>query len=458
MAVPRHEHELAPDDATALPRGTYAAGVDREKLYRHVLASPIISGWHFFRYHFQFRLVGGDHPFAEAIVAACLDCERAIPGFASRMMDELAAIGGRENHTPDFEQLMQRLAELLVIRQLARFDWPDTPTFAWEPTAGQSKKNPEVTVTVGGQTLGVEVKTPSLVAHRRARSSNPLQLPARDVVPFERAREMRGGNVTLPRDNPVKDFLISADAKFASFREAGQDFCGLLVIVWDGAAYEAIDALIHPAAGLLTPRSFAMADGEALTFANVDGVIVTPQLEQLGNASSDRGWPGSPIDALDWGRPREYPFKPFLANPNGRPVDELWLEALQAVPYSPALGAEYAPMDMVAFADIGDPQALAKADARMLELVGDTVDLLRDQAPALPGLVADDVAATAGRLRELLDDESREAGERWREAIEQVAALAERLTIAAFPSNEGELLTGLVKRLELVAGGGKAFA
>jgi hypothetical protein len=39
--------------------------------------------------------------------------------------------------------------------------------------------------------------------------------------------------VLLPRDNPVKDFLLSADAKFAAFKAQHLTFTSALVIVWD---------------------------------------------------------------------------------------------------------------------------------------------------------------------------------------------------------------------------------
>ena len=43
-----------------------------------------------------------------------------------------------------------------------------------------------------------------------------------------------GEATTLPRDDPVKDFLVSANAKFEHFKKAdAPNFVGVLVIVWD---------------------------------------------------------------------------------------------------------------------------------------------------------------------------------------------------------------------------------
>src|SRR5205814_274978 len=95
--------------------------VSRDALILHLLASKIFKQWHWFHYHFAFYLKGQRHPFAEAIIDACLACERAIPGFAAKMIDELASIGGAEKYLPHYDQLLQRLAELLVIRQLVTF-------------------------------------------------------------------------------------------------------------------------------------------------------------------------------------------------------------------------------------------------------------------------------------------------------------------------------------------------
>ncbi|NJM73101.1 MAG: hypothetical protein HC862_24815 [Scytonema sp. RU_4_4] len=161
--------------------------------------------------------------------------------------------------------------------------WVKT-SFRWEPTpASGSKKNPEIIVQSNDYQIGVEVKAPSILNHIRQRSSNSLQFPAR-VLPKHIIEIFPGadGGVTFPRDNPVKDFLISADKKFAPFKQENENFSSILVIVWDDYVYEPISSLTHPFCGLFTPNSFAQdAAGEPLQFPSVDGVIIIRHLHQL---------------------------------------------------------------------------------------------------------------------------------------------------------------------------------
>ena len=130
-------------------------------------------------------------------------CEEYIPGFAKGMVDALASISGKEKYEPHYEQLLQKLAELHVIRQIVTYEWPFPVSFQWEPTPkGNSKKNPEIIVAGNDYQIGVEVKAPSLLNHIRQRLSNPTQIPARAfskeaIEKFPRAEE----GITFPRDN-----------------------------------------------------------------------------------------------------------------------------------------------------------------------------------------------------------------------------------------------------------------
>lgn len=83
----------------------------------------------------------------------------------------------------------------------------------------------------------------------------------------------------LPRDNPIKDFLISANEKFRIFKQSNAAFLSTLVIVWDDFIYEPISAISPPQAGLFTENSFAKDDdGNPLKFEYVDCVIITRHL------------------------------------------------------------------------------------------------------------------------------------------------------------------------------------
>ena len=58
------------------------------------------------------------------------------------MINNIAAIGGREKDWKQYEQLLQRLAELMVLRQLVTHDWPFTAAFALEADRWGSQDKP----------------------------------------------------------------------------------------------------------------------------------------------------------------------------------------------------------------------------------------------------------------------------------------------------------------------------
>lgn len=318
------------------------------ELLTHAYGSDIFKKWHWYKFHFEQHLRGRSHPFSTSILRACLDCELHIPGFATGMIDALAAISGKEKYRPHYEQLFQRLAELLVIRQVVTYPWPFKPIFRWEPTAAGSKKNPELVIEGGEFSIGIEVKAPALLDHQDKRGTNPTQLLSRVMSPEMIAQlpDVEEG-LTRPRDNPVKDFLISAEAKFAPFHRANPKFRGILVIVWDDHINEPITALAHPHTGLLSPNSFYKApDGSAVTFPSVNAVIVIRHLHQFKAGAAGQGQVDLCREALDYGRDKEFPFKVVFGNDAAEnPPDEI-VECLQAYTPTPMMGAEYVPGDL----------------------------------------------------------------------------------------------------------------
>ena len=334
--------------------------MDRSDLIRHALNSRIFKHWHYFTFHFQFLQAGGEHRMVKSILDACLDVERQIPGFASAMIDALADIGGKEKHEPHYEQLLQRLAELLVIRQIAVWPWSKPVKFQWEPTAGASKKNPEISISSEGWVIGVEVKAPSLLRHNRLRASNDTQVSSR-MFGKDEIRRLTGaeGGITAPRDNPLKDFLVSADAKFAGFRIKDLNFFGVLVVVWDDYVYEPISALIHEASGLFTEKSFTRdAAGQPLKFRNVDAVVIIRHLHQFSRAAGDQPLGDDFELPLDYGHKRQFPFKTYIQNPHGQMPPAEILDCLQAVPQADLVGAEYHPSDLIWWINTRDPSLL----------------------------------------------------------------------------------------------------
>ncbi|WP_144289854.1 hypothetical protein [Ideonella sp. A 288] len=79
-----------------------------------VLSVGRAEDWHWFRYHFANL---PPHPMARSIIDACADCEMKVPGLGAQFITEVAAIGGREGHLPHYDQLLQKLAEILVVRK-----------------------------------------------------------------------------------------------------------------------------------------------------------------------------------------------------------------------------------------------------------------------------------------------------------------------------------------------------
>jgi hypothetical protein len=321
--------------------------MDRDSLFEYVFEeSTLFEDWHWFNYHF-----GNGRPFAVHIVDACLECEEEMDGFAKSFLDKLFSISGRKKYRPHYEQLMQMLAELLMIRQMVSFDWGEDANFTHEPTPVKGNKNPELIVELDGYDIGVEVKCPSLLDHVQERSSKPFQIPARSIVRdtlnsmLDREEEE---NVVLPRDNPVKDFLISANKKFEPFKADEENFCGILVVVWDDYIFEPISALLSPLSGLFTEESFACdEEGNPLPFEYVDGVIIIRHLHQFVRAAAERPLLDSKIHVLDYGTDGDFPPKAFVPNPNGNEVPDKVTEAFQAYLPSPEMGAEYLPTDMI---------------------------------------------------------------------------------------------------------------
>jgi hypothetical protein len=68
-----------------------------------------------------------------------------------------------------------------------------------------------------------EVKTPCLIAFRKTRTKNDVQLATRlPKEVFEKEQK------TFPRDNPVKDFLVSATATFEEYSKRRPDATRIL--------------------------------------------------------------------------------------------------------------------------------------------------------------------------------------------------------------------------------------
>jgi hypothetical protein len=315
------------------------------EIYEQIRSGRIMSSWHWLQYNFSPGTDGGLY-FAPLTVRALEVVDDAMPGFAAQMVSRLEGIGGREKDLGHYEQIVQWLAELLVIHHLAASEWPSGTSFSHEPTRGESKKNPEIVIAVPTWgSLGVEVKCPNLSSHRSLRSQSRWQLTARGEID---PKSLDGG-VVLPKDNPVKDFLVSANDKFAGFHSADRNFRSVLVVVWDDFINEPISALKAPSSGLLTPNSFHRdRDGLRVDYPYLDAVLVIRHQHQLRLGMANRPAVDDRRHFLDYGSPGAFPPHALIANPSGRPLGEVWEGVLRGWPLGRLVPmAEYQPSEVV---------------------------------------------------------------------------------------------------------------
>lgn len=320
----------------------------RDDLVVIVANSGIFRHWHWFNWHFRHVLKGVPNQLADSIIKACLVCEGRIPGYAERTISMIAGIGGREKHLPDWEQLLQVLAELLVVSHVLALDWEEATTFESEPSVEKRGKNPEILVRNERITLAVEVKAPALFSHQRNRAANPEQIAARFASQDQiKALLADPEKTTFPRDNPVKDFLVSADLKFEQFREE-KNFVGVLAIVWDDFIYEPLSSLLHPESGLLTGSSYYKdAEGKPVEFSSVGAVVIIRQLHQIVRACCDEQLADGLESPLQYRIPHGFPPKVLVANAVPTPGLQQLEEIFEAVAPDPKMGAEYTPKELI---------------------------------------------------------------------------------------------------------------
>jgi hypothetical protein len=306
--------------------------------------------WHWFSYHLSFL---PPPPFAQSFIDACVDCEARLPGLGETLIRDIGQIGGIEKHEPHYDQLLQKLAEILLLRQLLLLPWPEGTTFDHEPALNPTGKRPELRVVTPEHTYLFEVKAPSLLSHERSRAKNGVQAPVR-MFQREMLERLAGdGGLTLPRDNPVKDFLVDAELKFAPFK-AAKPSTSVLIIVWDDHIYEPITVLTQPQCGLLTEGSYFRTEaGSAVAFPNIDGVVLVRHLLYFQRAAGDK--PLIERDhAFDFGGDQALP-NVFIPVPNGQEVPDFVKAGLRARPLDdPWLqqAAEYRPLELVFWMDV----------------------------------------------------------------------------------------------------------
>lgn len=317
-------------------------------------------GW--LDYHFMQQT-----EFARRLIKALALCELRAAGMGVRLATELAdirytpAAEGEAKWKAGFEQLIQKLAEVVVARTICTYPWPDNAKIECEPENPVTKGRPDFSVTTEECIWLFEVKCPSFFNHQQNRNSRSGQLPIRSplIDSFGHKRD----DLTLPRDNTLKDFLLSAEKKFSEFSD--KKTIGILVVAWDLNMYEAIAVLCHPEAGLLTEKSWYKIGDDRVPFDSVSGVLVLNRLhflaagaqESLGIEEFDEfqlGGDGSPpntwcpnmgVGDLEQGLARHFDAWPFEGT---------------------AIAADYALLDYVMWFNASRPsQNLRRAQSSM---------------------------------------------------------------------------------------------
>lgn len=327
---------------------SYPIAKHAAELMDAIQTGPIRTEWHWLDYNFTPKTPGFVAVGIPTVMALATG-DAVMPGFAKEQLKRLESFGGVDRSQGHYQQILAWYAEVLVVAHLAAYAWPASAKFEMEPVAGGSKANPEIVITLDGfGALGVEVKAADLSTHAKHRSSNSWQLNGRIGVP----PKSLGGPVTLPRDNPVKDFLVSADKKFAGFRATDPDFRSVLVLVRDDFVNEPLTALTSPASGLFTPNSFHRADGGAAVFRNVDAVLLVRHQHQVVEGLAGRPLVDDRAHLLDYGLPGRFPPHALVTNPAGRLLPAEFLSALHAVPVEVLnAAAEYNPGEIVMWVD-----------------------------------------------------------------------------------------------------------
>lgn len=319
--------------------------MERNEIIDKILNSVLISEWHWFSYHFSFYFNDKEHPFAKSIVDLLYNISQKDIKAGNDLLKKLVSISGKEKDIKHYEQLLQVLSEILILNQVYTYNWGDFYQFEYEPKIGKSNKNPEINITTHDYVIGLEVKCPSLFGFQEERKKNIYQLPSRN----EFNEVLKDVSKTLPRDNPVKDFLQSANDKFKNFKLDVPNYISVLYIVWDDYIYEPISALLSKPHGLFESDSFAKeSDGSSMTFPNVDCVIISRHMYQFQMMAAESIYAYGLKHPLDYGSIDTYPFKVIIKNPNSNAIiPKTVIECLQTTYFTNQLGAEYCPTDLI---------------------------------------------------------------------------------------------------------------
>jgi hypothetical protein len=161
------------------------------------------------------------------------------------------------------------------------------------------------------------------------------------------------GKVTLPRDNPVYDFLVSANTKFSMFKAQGP-FTGVLVIVWDDFIYEPITSLLHERCGLITEHSYKRVNDLAERYDFIDAIVLVRHLTYFTTAAAEHALPDRRRNAFHLGGEGTLPNVVIPLREDAE-IPNFILDGLWAWPLTDPWmqhAAEYRPSDFIWWHDI----------------------------------------------------------------------------------------------------------
>ncbi|RYF01724.1 MAG: hypothetical protein EOO32_02810 [Comamonadaceae bacterium] len=298
---------------------------------------------HFLDFHFA-----SHNEFAQEFIELICVLEDLCPGAGCATVKKISSLRGTDRAT--YDQIVQALCELVVGKRfIEAFPTDEGFKLNWEPT-DMGKANPEFMLEGPKWRVLVEVKCPSLHEYETKNRATANQLAARLPGVKDVISGLYGADPALPLDNKLKDFLVSAERKFSSFREVSVPTYGLLVVCWTERMFEAVSPLSNEGCGLLTSASFYRKEEKAVPFTHVSGVITTQQQFFLQRALAGYR-PSHLVSDLDYGsywKPNT-PVNPVFS-PNEfskRQLPQEIIDALEAVMVGESLDPIASPMDFV---------------------------------------------------------------------------------------------------------------
>ncbi len=301
------------------------------------------EGRHFLDFHFS-----NHNEFAQEFIELMCVLEDLCPGAGYAAVKRISSLRGTDRAT--YDQIVQALCELVIGKRfIEAFPADEGFKLHWEPT-DMGNANPEFMLEGPKWRVLVEVKCPSLHEYETKNRTATDQIVARLPGVRQVISELTGTEPALPLDNKLKDFLVSAERKFSSFREVSVPTYGLLVVCWTERMFEAVSPLSNEGCGLLTSASFYRKDEKVVHFAHVSGVITTQQQRFL-NRSLAGYRPSHLASDLDYGSywGPNTPVNPTFS-PNEfakRQLPQEVIDALEAVMVGDHQDPIASPMDFI---------------------------------------------------------------------------------------------------------------